>query len=330
MSSLSNFYIMSPMILEQSSDKVNIFVSHEHKDAALLSKLKNIFSFHGINIFLAHQDIAGGENYINVISTKLDECDIFLLYANEQSKKSFFCNQEIGWAKSKQKPFLVIIDSTTKEFHWGLMDQLQATAKIFVEDPDYDKVFLKVIDAVMDKINKPIFSKYKETLSSLKSFQYNGFFLYKPNETENHRISIQLTSPCHDLNLFEDKINLVPDGWNDSGYYTTFHIYLGKDYLGIIKICYAGQMEDQHTYNQLPERFLFLPRNFLSSSIQIYKHDLLLDLQYLLNDYNVMERHLDLQPLYNSNVVSNSIFRDNPVELQKFRSQNARPSPYSI
>ena len=310
--------------------RVNIFVSHEHKDAALLSNLKNIFSFHGINFFLAHQDIAGGENYIKVINTALDECDIFLLYANEQSKKSIFCNQEIGWAKSKQKPFLIIIDSTTKEFHWGLMDQLQATAKIFVEYPDYDKVFLKVIDAVMDKINKPIFSKYKEIISNLKSFKYNGFFLYKPNETEKRRISISLTSPCHDLNLFEDKINLVPDGWNDSGYYTTFHIYLGKSYLGKIKICYAGQMKGQHTYDQLPEKFLFLPRNFLSASIDMDKDDFLPALQYLLNDYNVMERHPDLQLFYNSNVVSNSIFRENPNELQKFRSQNARPSPSFI
>ena len=328
MSSLSNFYIMSPMILEQSSDKVNIFVSHEHKDAALLSKLKNIFSFHGINIFLAHEDIPGGNDYLHVINQQLNKCDVFILHANEQSMKSIFCNQEIGFAISKEKPFLTIADDTTEEFHWGLMKPLQVVTKIIVENPDYFKAFKEVFKAiiVIKGIRKPIFVEYKKKLSYLEKNQFNGFLVHKP-KTSNILISTTLPS---DTKLPKNEINLVPDGWNDGGFNTTFHICLGQYHLGRIKICYAGQMEDQHTYNQLPERFLFLPRNFLSSSIQIYKHDLLLDLQYLLNDYNVMERHLDLQPLYNSKVVSNSIFRDNPVELQKFRSQNARPSSYSI
>ena len=79
--------------------KLSIFVSHEHHDKKLLSEVRDIFTFHGIQFFLAHEDIGGGRNYITRIEEELNNCDIFLLYANERSQGSFFCNQEIGWRK---------------------------------------------------------------------------------------------------------------------------------------------------------------------------------------------------------------------------------------
>ena len=227
------------------------FMSHHREDRELLSGLKRVFLNHDIELFLAHEDIPGGEEYIKKIKDKLCDSDIFIIYANDNSKNSSFCNQEIGWSLALNKPFIIIGDKD-----WDLMPGQQGyklkSGKEFecFSSIMRDKRTIKTISQ---------FAQYKRKSNALKvltKMNYSGFRMHSKVPSK----------------LSDKWIHLIPRAWNDCWFYTEFDVKYTINHQKIeliYKIGYRGQIggnpsKCSYTSKEMNEYFLWLPDNFLS------------------------------------------------------------------
>ena len=237
-------------------------MSHDSKDKEILSELKDVFSEHGIHLFLAHEDIPGGEDYIEKIKTELFESDIFILYANDNSKNSYFCNQEIGWSLALNKPFITIGNGD-----WGLMPKQQCYRLRSGEEFECFSSIMKD-ERTINAISQPQFAQYKKKLSALKVLKrmnYSGFYMHSKEVPSK---------------LSDEWIHLISYSWNDNFFYIGFDVEYTindqkkkRDY----KIGYRGQVggssrQCSYTSDKMSKYFLWLPDNFLSRRIDDTKY----------------------------------------------------------
>ena len=248
------------------------FMSHDHRDKEILSELKAIFLEHGIHLFLAHEDISGGEDYIEKIKTELCESDIVILYANNNSKNSHFCNQEIGWSLSLNKPFITIGNGD-----WGLMPKQQCyKLKPGKEFECFSSIMRD--ERVIKAVSK--FEQYKKKSNALKvlaKMNYSGF-----------RVHSKVPSRSEEEKLSNKWIHLIPNSHNNFWFYTGFiikYIINHQKEERYYKIGYSGQIggnsrKCSFTNKKMNKHFLWLPDNFLSRRIEIEDGVLLNDIKY--------------------------------------------------
>ena len=131
------------------SEFLRFFVSHQHEDAECLGKIRLSFKELGIGFFLAHEDILVGENFHKIIKEEISNCSFFLLIANEKSKNSLFCNQEIGYALAKGKTIIPAFRHDCYAY-WGLMDPTNGIKYTGVEDLQ-SKLLTKIQALIKEK-----------------------------------------------------------------------------------------------------------------------------------------------------------------------------------
>lgn len=260
---------------------IEIFVSHSSDDKNELLPLKKELKEYDVTLFLAHENISSGEDYIDAIRNKLHNCHAFLIYSTKNSKKSDFCNQEIGWALALNKPFIILGRQDTREFDWGLMPRIQSCGKLnFENTTSIADNILRILTT--NGLTSPVI----EYIKNLKTYKYRNFELHDDTNI----------SPT----LEEDKINLVSNkGWNDNGYFTEFALYYGSKYIGRIKLCKKDQITWRHTFDYFDSKtsFKILPNNFISYITYSSDHnnDLNRIVSYLLRDckvYSSLEKGL--------------------------------------
>ncbi len=242
-----------------SFESLRVFACHDNKDKEILSKLKNIFSFHEIDFFLAHEDIPGGSAYVKEIKSKLKKCDVFLLYANKKSQESNFCNQEIGGAILLKKLIIIIGDETTEDFHWCLMERKQAHIKTNTGEINYYRLFLDILKIIPEEkftTNKTLSEKLK-CAKSLFDCGLDGFRIHCADNI--------------DINpLPENKINLVSNGLKKKhNINTNFDLFLGKEKAGELSVSKyeprpATMKRKALPYDGMIKDFLYLPKGIFS------------------------------------------------------------------
>lgn len=83
---------------------MEIFVSHSSQDAQLATSLSTFLESidHRINVFCSSQigSIKTGRDYVNEITRKLNECNIFIPLLTSNYYQSHFCMIELGFAYS--------------------------------------------------------------------------------------------------------------------------------------------------------------------------------------------------------------------------------------
>jgi hypothetical protein len=77
------------------------------------------FAIHG---FVAHRDIEVQTEWARVIEYALDTCDSLIAFSSEDSVRSFWCNQEIGWALGRR---LLIVSVTLGAAPSGFTSRFQ-------------------------------------------------------------------------------------------------------------------------------------------------------------------------------------------------------------
>ena len=108
---------------------MKVFVSHHNSDKSELSKVKSFLQDYGFQLFLAHENIDVGEDYIIKIQAEIRNSDVFLFIANQASKESPFCNQEFGLALALiyyniVEDYKIIFAYTDDKYlpqNWGLL-----------------------------------------------------------------------------------------------------------------------------------------------------------------------------------------------------------------
>jgi hypothetical protein len=75
-----------------------VFISHSSKNAAIVDRLKDVLTNHGIKSFISQTNIQGAQQWHDEIGTALKRCDWFLLVLSPQSVRSTWVKHELIYA----------------------------------------------------------------------------------------------------------------------------------------------------------------------------------------------------------------------------------------
>ena len=95
-----------------SRNPVRLFLSYSSKDRTFCSHLKTELSKYGLNVFLAHQDIAPSIEWQKKILRQLSICDVFVPILTKNFRGSLWTDQESGFAMAHRKHVLPLAVGT--------------------------------------------------------------------------------------------------------------------------------------------------------------------------------------------------------------------------
>jgi len=102
---------------------IKVFLSYSTIDKILTGKIKNYLEDYGLEVFLAHEDIAPSAEWQKVVLQNLENCDVFIPIITENFKSSEWTDQEIGIALAKGK---FIIPLSIDIVPYGFLNKLQS------------------------------------------------------------------------------------------------------------------------------------------------------------------------------------------------------------
>lgn len=90
-----------------------IFLSHASEDRVIAAKIKEELGKNGFNVFVAHDDIPGTEEWREKILSELKISEIFIALRTKNYSKKSFTEQECGFALAMGKRILSLcVDSS--------------------------------------------------------------------------------------------------------------------------------------------------------------------------------------------------------------------------
>lgn len=99
------------------------FLSHSHEDRKLASGLKREFSRYGVDIFIAHEDLAPSVEWEKHILQMLKKCRLFFPLITESFVKSKWTDQETGFAVASRK---IMVPLSKGVVPYGFIGRFQA------------------------------------------------------------------------------------------------------------------------------------------------------------------------------------------------------------
>lgn len=214
---------------------MKIFVSHEHSDAKELKKLKDQIAHYDVELFLAHDDLQYGSSAIEELKKELADCHAILHIGNQRSKESDFCDQELGFAIGLNKDVISVLTDKSTDSPWGFIKDNQAVRCSGVEN-----IKFYILEATFfDHIIKEERRKFGQI------FGAKGFYVSNSYES--------------------NYVTLIPDNWNDQGYYTSFYVSIENSHVAKVKIGYSGQTERIETKDMLLGYFTHLGERMFSA-----------------------------------------------------------------
>lgn len=106
-----------------SKPSIDAFLSYHTNDKEIALKIKEKLGELGIQVFLAPDDIDGGDKFLTVMYEKIKTCQIFFVLLSKDFTTSQYSDQEVGIALGREKPIIPIcIDETIpygflREYH---------------------------------------------------------------------------------------------------------------------------------------------------------------------------------------------------------------------
>jgi hypothetical protein len=82
---------------------LDAFISYSHADRRVAGKVKQAMSDHGIDCFLAHEDIEPSEEWLKKIKRRLRAYELFFPLVSDNFKQSLWADQECGIAIALKK-----------------------------------------------------------------------------------------------------------------------------------------------------------------------------------------------------------------------------------
>lgn len=123
-----------------------VFISHavSPKDYPLVVSISNLLWQNGMQAFVAEWMPQYGESIDKKVADQIDASDAVLAIITPDYTRASFANQEIGYAKAKQKMIIPLVEKGTRVtgFMYGL-DKLEFDRTNFVEAAKNLAGFLK-------------------------------------------------------------------------------------------------------------------------------------------------------------------------------------------
>lgn len=91
---------------------MKIFISYSQNDKILAGNLKGQFEAFDIDCFVAHDDIIPGSEWEREIRANLETADYFIPLHTDDFTKSYWCQQECGFAVARDKKIVCLIPDT--------------------------------------------------------------------------------------------------------------------------------------------------------------------------------------------------------------------------
>jgi hypothetical protein len=110
------------------------FLSHVLENRTLVGEVRTRLPHFGISGFVAHADIDPSKQWRGVIKEALATCHVFVAFIDEAFHESQWCDQEVGWALSRDIPILPI---RPREFDRGAERKdgfLEEHQDVFLDD----------------------------------------------------------------------------------------------------------------------------------------------------------------------------------------------------
>ena len=123
------------------SSNVKIFLSHSDKDKKIAAELKSKLSKHGLSVFLAHEDISGGSDWMSRLYEEIQNSKIFMMLLTKNYHPSNYTDQETGIAINCKKTMLPICIDSTRPY--GFASSKQA---IVCSYPFEDTIIEKIVN----------------------------------------------------------------------------------------------------------------------------------------------------------------------------------------
>ncbi len=105
------------------SSNVKIFLSHSDKDKKIAAELKSKLSQHGLSVFLAHEDIDGGSDWVSKLYEEIQSSKIFIMLLTKNYHPSKYTDQEAGIAINCKKTILPICIDDTRPYGFTFSKQ---------------------------------------------------------------------------------------------------------------------------------------------------------------------------------------------------------------
>ncbi len=88
---------------------VRVFISHCHEDAAFVGEVSRLLkAHHGIDAFVAHDQIEPSAIWRQTIRRALQSCDFMVVVVHDRFHESQWCDQEVGWAFGRDIPVMPV------------------------------------------------------------------------------------------------------------------------------------------------------------------------------------------------------------------------------
>lgn len=103
---------------------MKIFMSYAHEDRENVGEIKRLLiNNHGFDVFVAHDDVAVSSEWMRVIISELEACDVFIPFLTRRFERSKWTDQETGYALAKG---IKIIPVSAGIDPYGFIQPLQA------------------------------------------------------------------------------------------------------------------------------------------------------------------------------------------------------------
>lgn len=142
---------MNQMVIKNEKS-VRIFVSYSSKDSKIAGKIKYYLqTYFSLEVFLAHEDLEGGEEWADAIVENLRATDFFIPLLSANFKVSEFTDQEVGIAYVLGKRIIPV--SIEKGFIPGGFIKKIHAVKLQIETDGYYEwmQFIEKIIAIISK-----------------------------------------------------------------------------------------------------------------------------------------------------------------------------------
>lgn len=145
-------------------DKLTIFLSYATAQKRVAGELKSWFEgLAGIETFVAHDDMVGGSQFLEVILSGIKSADLFICILSDEYRASDFCDQELGIAFALNKKILPIKLGLNP---YGFIMGTHAFTPIFNSKIDTEHLFNDIIAPLLKETDKDLKAKLLNALVS--------------------------------------------------------------------------------------------------------------------------------------------------------------------
>lgn len=141
--------------------KYDIFLSYSREDFGYGNVLSERFSSNGFTVFFDRNDLQGGQDFANIISSAIDSCNVVLYLYSQNSEQSRWVQNEINYAVSLNKQIIVLnIGAQLNEILFSRQAELSKCEIINVKDFSEEELY-RVVETVISSLK----GKFQERVS---------------------------------------------------------------------------------------------------------------------------------------------------------------------